>query len=351
MISFIIPAHNEEAALARTLPAIHAAAASGAPGRPYEIIVADDASTDGTAAVARRHGAVVVPVQHRQISATRNSGARAAQGDRFFFIDADTIINGRVVKAALRCMDNGAAGGGAAPRFDSPVPVYVRIIEPLAALLSKLAGVCGGACLFCTSAAFHKTGGFNERVFAGEEGFFIFALKQQGRFILVWPRVLTSGRRLRTMSGLQILASVARIACKPTVGVTQRSNVQHIWYDSNRARDSILPRTWAVRLSNAVTLVLLLLWLTGPAWNFIPWSWTPRGSALGYFRMADGFFLSHVGLILWPIAGVLLWTLMHRRNWIEWFKTAALLAFCTWQAWDSTYGVIWHWKEIWHWLA
>src|SRR5207249_2819322 len=32
-------------------------------------------------------------VRHRQIAATRNSGARAAQGKRFFFVDADTIIS------------------------------------------------------------------------------------------------------------------------------------------------------------------------------------------------------------------------------------------------------------------
>ena len=63
--------------------------------------------------VARRHQALVVPVNHRQIAATRNSGARAARGERFFFIDADTTINARAVASALRSMDKGAVGGGA----------------------------------------------------------------------------------------------------------------------------------------------------------------------------------------------------------------------------------------------
>ena len=351
MISFIIPAHNEEVALGQTLPAIHAAAKAGAPGRPYEIIVVDDASTDATAEVARSHRAAVVPVQHRQISATRNSGARAARGDQFFFIDADTVINERVVKAALRCMNNGAVGGGATPRFDEPLPLYARIFMPLAAVACKLAGVCGGACLFCTSEGFRGTGGFNERMYCGEEGFFIARLKQQGRFVVLWEQVLTSGRRLRTMSGLQILLSVARIARSPTRSITQRSKVQHIWYDSNRTRDGILPRTWAVRFSNTMMLLILLLVVTGPLLDFIPWTWTPRGSPSGYLRMADGFFLSHAGLILWPISAALLWTLTQRRHWLEWIKTAALLVVCAWQAWDCTRGAIWHWKEIWHWLA
>lgn len=50
MISFIIPAYNEERLLGATLLALHAAAR--AVGEPYEVIVADDASADRTAAVA-----------------------------------------------------------------------------------------------------------------------------------------------------------------------------------------------------------------------------------------------------------------------------------------------------------
>jgi glycosyltransferase involved in cell wall biosynthesis len=98
MISFIVPAHNEEACLRRTLQAIHDSARLV--GQPYEIIVVDDASTDATAEIAQRHGARVVREKHRQIAATRNSGGRAATGDQFFFVDADTTINPRAVAAA-----------------------------------------------------------------------------------------------------------------------------------------------------------------------------------------------------------------------------------------------------------
>src|SRR3954467_603234 len=98
MISFVVPAHNEEFCLPKTLGAIHASVR--AIGEPYEVIVVDDASTDATAQVAREHEAIVVQVNHRQIAATRNSGARAARGERFFFVDADTTINPSVVKSA-----------------------------------------------------------------------------------------------------------------------------------------------------------------------------------------------------------------------------------------------------------
>ena len=99
-ISFVVPAHNEQASLPRTLQAIHDSARPT--GQSYEIVVVDDASTDGTAEIARQHGAAVISVHHRQIAATRNSGGRAARGERIFFVDADTKANARAVAAALR---------------------------------------------------------------------------------------------------------------------------------------------------------------------------------------------------------------------------------------------------------
>ena len=100
MISFIVPAHNEQMQLGRTLQAIHGAA--HAVGQPYEVIVVDDASVEATSEIARQNNARVVSVNHRQIAATRNSGARAAQGERLLFVDADTNISPGVLTSALR---------------------------------------------------------------------------------------------------------------------------------------------------------------------------------------------------------------------------------------------------------
>src|SRR5215212_9757160 len=91
MISFIVPAYNEEHELSGTLSAIRQAASDAT--QPYEVIVVDDASTDATPEIASAAGAKVVPINRRHIAAARNAGARAAQGDYLFFIDADTRIN------------------------------------------------------------------------------------------------------------------------------------------------------------------------------------------------------------------------------------------------------------------
>jgi glycosyltransferase involved in cell wall biosynthesis len=64
MISFIVPAYNEERLLGATLDALHVA--GRASGERYELVVVDDGSTDRTAIIAHRHGALLVSVAHRQ---------------------------------------------------------------------------------------------------------------------------------------------------------------------------------------------------------------------------------------------------------------------------------------------
>ena len=51
MISFIVPAHNEELWIGGCLDSIRAAMEKLA--EPYEVIVVDDASTDATPRIAR----------------------------------------------------------------------------------------------------------------------------------------------------------------------------------------------------------------------------------------------------------------------------------------------------------
>src|SRR5436309_7795912 len=121
MISFIVPAHNEEAWIGKCLASIRTTMEKLA--EPYEVIVVDDASTDATPRIAEQMGVRTLRVEHRKISAVRNAGARAACGEVFFFVDADTQVNERAVSAALALLRSGAAGGGCVFDFDGPTPV------------------------------------------------------------------------------------------------------------------------------------------------------------------------------------------------------------------------------------
>jgi len=239
LVAFVVPAHNEEPLLPATLRAIHDAAA--ACEIEYEIIVADDASTDRTAHVAADSGARVVSVQHRQISATRNSGARAASGDVLVFVDADTVINKDVLRRALAIVSEGAVGGGAAVRFDGRVPSYARVPLPALTAMMRWMRLAAGCFVFCTRSAFEAAGGFDERLFGAEEIALSIALKRLGRFVILRETVLTSGRKLRTYSGLEVLGIMARAALSGGK-MLERRDQMGLWYDPRR-EDPALQRT------------------------------------------------------------------------------------------------------------
>jgi glycosyltransferase involved in cell wall biosynthesis len=198
MISFIIPAHNEEVCLPDTLDALVAAADKV--GRPYEVIVVNDASTDITGQIARQRGVQVIDVEYRQIAATRNAGARAACGDILFFVDADTQANEGAIVAGLSAIDQGAVGGGCHFRWEGRIPWWARLLLPIGNAGGRLLTLCGGAFLFCRRSEFEAVGGFCERYFAAEEVAFVKALKRRGRFVIPRQTVLTSNRKLSTMS-------------------------------------------------------------------------------------------------------------------------------------------------------
>jgi len=230
-ISFIVPAWNEESVLGQTIDAI----TNSARQLPLtaEIIVVDDSSTDQTADIAVEHGARVVRVQHRQIAATRNAGARQAHGDVLFFVDADTFVSEVVVKAAIESVQRGAIGGGCRFRFDGRIPLYARVLEAVTVRLYRFVGIAAGCFLFCTREAFERVNGFNPQLYAAEEGAMSLALRRQGKFVILRESVITSGRKLRTCSVREIFAPIMRIVIHGHRYLQNRHGMD-IWYGDRR---------------------------------------------------------------------------------------------------------------------
>jgi glycosyltransferase involved in cell wall biosynthesis len=231
MLSFVVPAHNEERFLGATLGSIHAAAR--AIGLPYEIVVANDGSTDGTVDVAREGGARVVTVIHRKISATRNSGARAAIGDRLIFVDADTQVDEAVVRAALAAMASGAVGGGSAVRFSEAAPGWATAMMRTTVWVMRAMRLAAGCFVFCTRAAFEAAGGFDEAYFGAEEVWFSYALKRHGRFVVLREAVVTSPRKFESRTFWQTLGLMLRLTLRGPRGLRDRRNMG-FWYDDMR---------------------------------------------------------------------------------------------------------------------
>jgi hypothetical protein len=199
--------------------------------------------------------------------------------------------------------------------------------------------------MFCTREAFLKSGGFDETMFWAEEGAFALRLKRLGSFVIVWPRVLTSGRRLQTLSGRPGL-SFLRAILRGRNLFTSRESVKGIWYESNRAAENKTHSPLRKRIVDGLLLLATISLLTGPVWNFIPWAATPLSTLFGKLRFADAFFICHVTLLFWPFA-ILLFANLLRQPWSrEWIRLAATAAFCLWQAWQSTINVLAIWAVL-----
>ena len=204
-------------------------------GEPHEVIVVDDASVDATTSVAQQHGARVIRVEHQQISATRNTGAKQARGDILFFVDADTLVNAPVIQSALRSIREGAVGGGCVPRFEGRLPFWWRLAYPFAVGIVRLLRLPGGACHFCTRGAFQATGGYSEVHYAAEDALFIGALKRHGRVVVLAEPVVTSGRSLRSHSFLSIAPLLIRLAFRGPDGFRERKGLE-VWYRPTREK-------------------------------------------------------------------------------------------------------------------
>lgn len=229
--SFVIPAHDEAALLGDTLAALQAAADQLQLN--YEVVVVDDASTDGTADIARRAGAQVLQVSHRHIAATRNAGAGIATGARLVFVDADTRVDATVLSAAVAAMDAGAVGGGCAVRLAGKVRLTERWFTALVMQVFRITRIAPGCFIFCTREAFDRVGGFDESLYAAEDVAMSRALARQGRFVILREAVWTSDRKLRTFSVADHLRLMLQVAFRGRRALRSREHLG-LWYDKRR---------------------------------------------------------------------------------------------------------------------
>jgi glycosyltransferase involved in cell wall biosynthesis len=232
VLSFVIPAYDEEALIGRAIEAIRTSAAAA--GDSFEIIVVDDSSTDRTAQVATAAGARVVRVEARQIGASRNAGAAVATGDTLVFVDADTFIVPAHVTGVLDAMARGAVGGGAAALFDDPVPWWAQRTLRVTAWWFRQVRIAAGSFLFCSRAAFEAVGGFDAALYVAEEIALSRALKRlrRGHFVVLREPVITSGRKARTYTCREIARTWGGLLVRP--GSIRHRDRLEMWYGPRR---------------------------------------------------------------------------------------------------------------------
>lgn len=240
LLSVVVPAYNEEKLLAGTLHAIRAGllAAGFAPGQT-ELRVADNDSSDATAAIAAAAGASVVHEPVRQIARARNAGARDARGDWLLFVDADTQPSaGLLARTRAVMLGGGCCGGGALISGRGAGP-GIRLAIGIWNGISRLGRVACGAYLFCRADAFRELGGFDESLYAAEELDLSQRLKAWGRarglrFELIGDaRLDTSLRKLDLYSPGELTAMALRGLLHPRRVLRERRFLD-AWYDGRR---------------------------------------------------------------------------------------------------------------------
>ena len=102
LVSVMIGAYNAEPYLAEAIESVFAQT-----HRPLELIVVDDGSTDGTAAVAQAYGDRLSFAQQENggNGAARNRALQLATGDYFAFLDADDRFTPRKLDLQLAALD------------------------------------------------------------------------------------------------------------------------------------------------------------------------------------------------------------------------------------------------------
>jgi glycosyltransferase involved in cell wall biosynthesis len=97
LVSILIPAFNAEKWLKQTIES-----ALNQTWRKTEVILVDDGSTDGTAAIATAYKAVkVVRQENAGACAARNHALRLAQGDHIQWLDADDLLHPMKISSQL----------------------------------------------------------------------------------------------------------------------------------------------------------------------------------------------------------------------------------------------------------
>jgi N-acetylglucosaminyl-diphospho-decaprenol L-rhamnosyltransferase len=228
VISIIIVSFNARGDLERCLESLHAAP----PATPHDIVVVDNASTDGSAAAARRwpDATVIDAGSNVGFARANNIGIRSSRGTNLLLLNNDTIVPPGAIDRLLAELEREPDVAVAAPRLvdgsGRAELSFGRMIGPFNELRQKRrvssSAVDGltkerqypdwvsGACLLVRRADAEAVGGLDERYFMyAEDVDFCAAIRARGRRILFTPVVEVVHLRGRSAASVPAATTAA----------------------------------------------------------------------------------------------------------------------------------------------
>ena len=183
-LSVIVIGRNEGERLTRCLASVHRALGSSTDA---EVLYVDSDSTDDSRSRAAESGATVLRVRPARPCAAigRNAGWRAAGGEFVLFLDGDTVLDRDFLPQALAAMDEPAVAvvWGHRREVAPQQSLYVRALDLDWVYAPGIVPFCGGDALMRRE-VLEATGGFDERLIAGEEPELCQRIRAAGSLIL-----------------------------------------------------------------------------------------------------------------------------------------------------------------------
>ncbi len=191
--SVIIPAHNEEGYLQKTIESI-----KNQTLQDYEIILVTNGCTDKTEEIAKKN--INVKTRHLSlpkpnVSVARNAGALNSQGDTLVFLDADTqLATDALEKIKEKFTEEYAVATTLAKPDSQKLSHHLAVSFKNAYHYLNLYQGCSGA-LICRKKDFQVVGGYNPDIIVREHRKLALSLQELGKFTCIDTTVITSMRR------------------------------------------------------------------------------------------------------------------------------------------------------------
>lgn len=187
-VSVVVPVRDNAKGLALCLEALLRNDYAGG----FDLTVADNGSTDGSADVALAHGARVVSCPGLKVSAVRNAGGRATRGDVLAFVDADQRVGPDWISRALETLMVHPASLVGAPPFPPENPTWVqRIYDGLRPRDADVTPVLwlGAGGIALRRETLEQLGGFDEELETCEDVDLCRRVRESGGKVLSDPKL------------------------------------------------------------------------------------------------------------------------------------------------------------------